>query len=314
MHLEIGLQSFNPKCWAPSVARRTLTARRTTRFLRRHTHAFLHADLIAGLPGETPESFAAGFDQLCALQPHEIQLGILKNSPARLSRGMTMPTKCAIVLILPTTFNPRATGRRIIRAHRAHGALVDAIVSSNRHRRPHLEGTPSIFAAFLTFSDWLDARFPEHGVPLAALVEAMFEYLTTRRGIAPDIAAEALIRGYRHTGARDIPGACPHLPQTLPPHPRPAEILRRQFLRWTWEEETLHFEYAQHRHLPHRSFSLSVHGPAGWDALAQTWNYISPPTKIGIVHSPCGRFPFYFLRCPYKSLCRIGNSFPSPPH
>ena len=38
----------------------------------------VHADLIAGLPGETLESFAAGFDRLVALGPQEIQVGILK--------------------------------------------------------------------------------------------------------------------------------------------------------------------------------------------------------------------------------------------
>ena len=38
----------------------------------------IHADLIAGLPGESLESFAAGFDRLIALGPHEIQVGILK--------------------------------------------------------------------------------------------------------------------------------------------------------------------------------------------------------------------------------------------
>ena len=38
----------------------------------------IHADLIAGLPGETVESFAAGFDRLIALGPQEIQVGMLK--------------------------------------------------------------------------------------------------------------------------------------------------------------------------------------------------------------------------------------------
>jgi hypothetical protein len=38
----------------------------------------IHADLIAGLPGESLESFAAGFDRLIALRPHEIQVGMLK--------------------------------------------------------------------------------------------------------------------------------------------------------------------------------------------------------------------------------------------
>ena len=42
------------------------------------TGVHIHADLIAGLPGESLESFAAGFDRLIALGPHEIQVGILK--------------------------------------------------------------------------------------------------------------------------------------------------------------------------------------------------------------------------------------------
>ena len=42
------------------------------------TGVHVHADLIVGLPGETIESFAAGFDRLVALRPQEIQVGMLK--------------------------------------------------------------------------------------------------------------------------------------------------------------------------------------------------------------------------------------------
>lgn len=34
--------------------------------------------MIAGLPVEDVDSFTRGFDQLVALEPHEIQFGILK--------------------------------------------------------------------------------------------------------------------------------------------------------------------------------------------------------------------------------------------
>src|SRR5205807_7738785 len=65
---------------------RTLTKRRrnyqrleeTLRFLRGQTGVHIHAELIAGLPGETLDSFAAGFDRLVGLGPQEIQVGILK--------------------------------------------------------------------------------------------------------------------------------------------------------------------------------------------------------------------------------------------
>ena len=81
--------------------------------------------------------------------------------------------------------------------------------------------------------------FPqEHGVPLPALVEAVFDYLTRVRALPPEIAADALIRGYRHSGARDIPAAlAPHLRREPPPPTRDLpKPLRRQFLRWTWDE------------------------------------------------------------------------------
>ena len=89
IRLEIGIQSFNP-----------VTCRLIKRFsnpgsevnalctLRETTNAIIHADLIAGLPGEGLASFAEGFDRLwLALSaghnsvPFEIQPGILKILP-----------------------------------------------------------------------------------------------------------------------------------------------------------------------------------------------------------------------------------------
>ena len=42
------------------------------------SHAYVHADLIFGLPGENLESFSQSFGRLYAIGPHEIQVGILK--------------------------------------------------------------------------------------------------------------------------------------------------------------------------------------------------------------------------------------------
>ena len=244
LQLEIGLQSFNPQVL--ETIRRPQNLERAAdnlRFLRDHTHAFLHTDLIAGLPGETPESFAAGFDRLVALGPHEIQLGILKKLPgapiARHDDEFAMRYHSAPPYeILSTRDWPAEHLARTARF--AH--YWDAIVSSNRFlaAAPLIwKDAPSIFDAFLAFSDWMATRFPrEHGVPLPALVEAVFDFLTQVRGISPDLAADALIRGYRHSGARDIPPAlAPHLRHEPPPPARDLpKPLRRQFLRWTWED------------------------------------------------------------------------------
>jgi len=79
LQFEIGIQTFNPDVQA-RISRRQDNAQAKTNltWVREHTHAYIHADLIFGLPGETIESFAQSFNQLYALQPHEIQVGILK--------------------------------------------------------------------------------------------------------------------------------------------------------------------------------------------------------------------------------------------
>lgn len=244
LQLEIGLQSFTPSVL--DTIRRLQNLDRAAdniHFLRTRTHAFLHTDLIAGLPGETPESFASGFDRLAALAPHEIQLGILKKLPgapiARHDDAFAMRYSPAPPYeILSTRDWPAEHLCRTARF--AH--YWDALVSSNRFlaAAPLLwKNTPSAFASFLAFSDWMATRFPqEHGVPLSSLVEAVFDFLTQVRDLPPVSTASALLRGYRHSGARDIPPAlAPHLhsepPPLGPPLPRP---LRRQFLRWTWDE------------------------------------------------------------------------------
>jgi radical SAM superfamily enzyme YgiQ (UPF0313 family) len=79
LQFEVGVQTFNEEVGA-AIKRRQNHERLEDnfRFLRSQTGVHIHADLIAGLPGETLESFAAGFDRLIALGPQEIQVGILK--------------------------------------------------------------------------------------------------------------------------------------------------------------------------------------------------------------------------------------------
>ena len=79
LQFEIGIQTFDPQVQA-RISRRQKNdvAADNLRWLRANSTAHLHVDLIAGLPGEDMQTFAAGFDRLVALAPHEIQFGILK--------------------------------------------------------------------------------------------------------------------------------------------------------------------------------------------------------------------------------------------
>ncbi|MEY4717904.1 MAG: hypothetical protein RL563_522 [Pseudomonadota bacterium] len=79
LQFEIGIQSFDPTV-QHLISRRQDHDKTIAnlQWLREHSHAHIHADLIAGLPGDTLEGFGASFDQLAALKPQEIQVGILK--------------------------------------------------------------------------------------------------------------------------------------------------------------------------------------------------------------------------------------------
>ena len=79
LQFEIGIQSLNPEVQAIiSRKQNTDKARDNINWIRKHSHAHIHADLIIGLPGEDVESFAKGFNELYLMEPHEIQVGILK--------------------------------------------------------------------------------------------------------------------------------------------------------------------------------------------------------------------------------------------
>ena len=79
LQFEVGIQTFNEDvCDLISRHQDNSLAEQNLRWLRDCTGVHVHADLIVGLPGESLDSFAAGFDRLVRLNPHEIQVGILK--------------------------------------------------------------------------------------------------------------------------------------------------------------------------------------------------------------------------------------------
>ncbi len=79
LHLEVGVQSVNPETLNLISRRQNVQkTKEVLEFLLRETFAQIHADLVAGMPAETWDTFRDGFNFLANLAPHEIQLGILK--------------------------------------------------------------------------------------------------------------------------------------------------------------------------------------------------------------------------------------------
>lgn len=209
LQFEIGIQTFNPEVQS-NISRKQDDAQtaENLRWLREHTQAHLHADLIIGLPGETVESFAAGFDRLVRLNPHEIQVGILKRL-----RGTPISRHTQA---FDMRYNPQppynilsnaqidfATMQRLNR----FAKYWDMIGNSGRfvRTRPLLLGDAP-FARFLQFSDWLFATTGQtHRIALDRLYTLVFDGLTTMFGIDGDAARDALTRDYFESGARGAP-------------------------------------------------------------------------------------------------------------
>jgi radical SAM superfamily enzyme YgiQ (UPF0313 family) len=206
LQFEIGIQSFDPVVQA-RVSRRQKNdvAAANLEWLRSESRAHLHVDLIAGLPGEDMAGFAAGFDRLVRLAPHEIQFGILKRLRGAPIARHTIDYGLRFnpdppYNILATDAIDFATMQRLSRFSR----YWDIVANSGRYVRTlPLLLADAPFARFLAFSDWLYARTGQtHALAQERLVHLLHEHLCeSGRSPQADICA-ALLADYRGTGGR----------------------------------------------------------------------------------------------------------------
>ncbi len=242
LQFEVGIQTFDDAT-ARNISRRQDYARLADnfRFLREHTGVHIPADLIVGLPGESLESFANGFDQLILLGPHEIQVGILKRL-----RGTPIIRHDAEWQMLYHASPPYeilanklldfATLQRLRRFAR----YWDLIANSGNfvNTTPLLwSGGASPFHTFLQLSDWIFARIGrQHGIALDRLAGLLLDFLTSERQMPPQRVAEALWQDWQRAGRFDPPPFLqPHLPaDTRPVSRRNRAIgLKRQARHWS---------------------------------------------------------------------------------
>ncbi|MBT9523188.1 MAG: DUF4080 domain-containing protein, partial [Dechloromonas sp.] len=212
LQFEVGIQTFNPDV-QQAISRRQDNAKtcENLAWLVNHSHAHLHTDLIFGLPGETLASFAAGFDRLYALRPHEIQLGVLKRlrgTPiARHSvvHGMIYDAEPPYT-IRQTAVVDAPTVERFTRLAR----YWDLLANSGRFPQtlPILLAGPSPFNAFLAFADWLwQSTGQTSRLTPEMLVDSLFDYLTGVLRMEKESVRQTLLADYQASGARANP-AC----------------------------------------------------------------------------------------------------------
>lgn len=221
LQFEVGIQTFNETV-SGLISRRQNYGRLADNldYLRKHTGVHVHADLIVGLPGESIESFGAGFDALVSLNPQEIQVGILKrlrgtpisrhDQEWQMVYSESPPYEILQNRLL--SFSELQRLRRFARFWDLVGnsgnfvettALLWAI---DRREGP--------FVRFMELSDWMHRRLgKQHGIALTRLVTLLFEFLTDVYRQSPTHVAPVLLRDYTRTGRSDIPVPLrPHIP------------------------------------------------------------------------------------------------------
>jgi radical SAM superfamily enzyme YgiQ (UPF0313 family) len=210
LQFEVGIQTFNPEV-GTHISRRQNYERLADNFnyLRRETGVHIHADLIVGLPGETMESFAAGFDKLIALGPQEIQVGILKrlrgtpiirhDAEWRMTYAAHTPYE-----ILQNKLLDFATMQRLRRFAKYWDLVGNSGNFVETVKLIWRDGSP--FKNFLRFGDWLYAQLKRTDtIALARLAESLLQFLTDELQLENKLVAETLWNDWQRCGRRDPP-------------------------------------------------------------------------------------------------------------
>ncbi len=232
VQLEVGLQSLNPDVCARIQRRQNLQrVEDNLRFLRERAGAHIHADLIAGLPGEDLASFAAGFDRLLRMGPHEIQVGILKRL-----RGTPIVRHDEEWGMRYNPLPPydilenRLLSFADVQRLRRFARYWDLLANSGRFvtTLPFLwRGDRSPFWSFMEFSDALFTETGQtHAINPDRLARLLRDWLVHRLGLPAEEVDAALAADYRRLG-RDLPASL-HPSKQVPPRARRAALPTRQ--------------------------------------------------------------------------------------
>jgi radical SAM superfamily enzyme YgiQ (UPF0313 family) len=211
LQFEIGVQTLNPEVSA-NISRRQDVAKlkENIAFLRAETAAYLHIDLIVGLPGESVESFGRGFNEIVALNPHEIQVGILKRlrgTPIKrhddqYEMKFSDEPPYEILQNRDVSFKELQVMGRFAR-------YWDLVANSGNfiESRPLLlQAGPTPFDAFFAFSAWLYSKVGRRAsINLKTLSELVFEYLSDQSGTDVAEVGSMVARDYMRGGRSDLP-------------------------------------------------------------------------------------------------------------
>ncbi len=212
LQFEIGIQTFNPDI-AARIGRRqdNAKAEENIRFLREHTGVHLHTDLILGLPGEDLTSIGQGFDRLLALDPQEIQVGVLKRL-----RGAPIAQHTKEFEMVYNTRAPyeilknRDLDFDMLQELSRMARVFDAVNNSGQfvETAKLLAKEPSPFQTYRGLSAWLYAKEGRvHAMAVERLAVLLYDYIQTTNS-ADAKRAEVALRIDASRNSRRPPPNC----------------------------------------------------------------------------------------------------------
>lgn len=214
--LEIGMQSFCEKTLA-AVRRKTDVARlrQNIRRLAGFGNLHLHIDLIAGLPYEDLDTFAASFDTGYALGAGMLQLGFLKLLHGAAMREQPRQFPCEFSPLPPyeVTRTPWLSEADLAVLHEVEDAL-ERVYNSGRflHTAAYLMRATGLTPfAFYRRLGRAAAPLGTHHVPLDGYTAFVLAWGRTLPGVDAALLRDALVCDRLETNATGRLPACLHV-------------------------------------------------------------------------------------------------------
>lgn len=223
LQFEIGIQTFDSEIQTRiSRKQNNDKSKNNIRWLREHSGAHLHTDLIFGLPDDTLENFADSFDQLIALNPHEIQVGILKRLRGAPLNRHNEPSVLRFNPLPPyNLLSSREISFSTMQRMNRFARYWDLIGNSGRFINTLsllLENQP--FWHFMTLSDQIYQRTRQTAkIALKRLFELIYVVLTEDMHHPSDLVKEYLRLDYARAGLKGQPDY-----EALPTLNKPAKL------------------------------------------------------------------------------------------
>ncbi len=207
LHLELGIQSFNPETLRRIKRRQHIEQTMDTiALLRMHTGAVLHADLIIGLPGDSEEDVATGFDALVKMKVQELQIGLLKRL-----KGTPMAADADTELLFDS--NPPY---EVLQTSRFSFAAIQKLKRFSRYFDMYYnhgnfpeslnllwQDSTSPFASFAGFADFIwEKEQRTYGLPLARLAEHLFAFSCEIKGCDRFSTGQRIEKDFRRLSGR----------------------------------------------------------------------------------------------------------------